>query len=484
MSALSGRRIAALLGLFALIFLVGLPGRELHVDDAWLGEQAYWLATDGVPRSELFAGTLGYEDRIWVFHRLWIAIGAGAVNLGGWSAVVLKSVSLPFLLATLALLWWAQRERSSRRDAGLGLLLLFAHPLAQEFGYVFRPEIMLGAVGLASWILLRRHLDTGSRRAFWGSAILAGIGVLVHLHGLMFVVAGASVLLVERRLRAAPAYLALSLAVGALYVADVALADAWDPFWQQLVGDPVLSTADPALQEPLSRLAREPHRWLHRGEGVGLTLLLVASLWAASPSLRREQRALLVYLTSLVLALALGANSTSTKYLIPLLPIACLWIAAAVGETRRRASECPRRALVLGLALFAYLGASLVSDLASVHLAEPAAQRHARIAEHIRRDPTPLVLAPLRFIFDELPRLRIHGLLPYRWAERARGVAWSTSELLTAARESGATHVLLEPGAWDVPRLPDLEAELELGHQESRLVVRQGGLLLFEVDPP
>ena len=48
--------VVAMVAVLGTMALAGLYHRSCYIDDAWLGERAYWLAREGVARSELFVG--------------------------------------------------------------------------------------------------------------------------------------------------------------------------------------------------------------------------------------------------------------------------------------------------------------------------------------------------------------------------------------------------------------------------------------------
>ena len=112
---MSPRLVWAGLLVLAALAVASLYRRFCFIDDAWLGERAWWLAKEGAARSELFRGEVGYGDRMFVDHKLFTLCGAAFIRLFGWSLYVLKSVSLVFFVLFLGLLW-----RYCRRFAEAG----------------------------------------------------------------------------------------------------------------------------------------------------------------------------------------------------------------------------------------------------------------------------------------------------------------------------------------------------------------------------
>ena len=82
--------------LFALVYAFGLWERSPDIDDAWLGEYAYWMAEDGYCHSELMRGLTLQEERFLVHHKLFNLHGALFVKMFGYSLPTLKSVTLVY----------------------------------------------------------------------------------------------------------------------------------------------------------------------------------------------------------------------------------------------------------------------------------------------------------------------------------------------------------------------------------------------------
>ncbi|MCF6342137.1 MAG: hypothetical protein L3J31_04965 [Bacteroidales bacterium] len=77
-------------------------------------------------------------------------------------------------------------------DSRLVFFFLIVNPLTLLFAFTFRPEILVMSLGFFSFLLLKgKH--TNAQLIL--SAALAGTALLVHLNGLMFIVAGFALLL-------------------------------------------------------------------------------------------------------------------------------------------------------------------------------------------------------------------------------------------------------------------------------------------------
>src|SRR5687767_2837078 len=86
--------VSGLLFYSILLTILTYVRRLPHLDDAWLGEQSYWLTKDGVVRSQLFQGLIKYEERILVYHKLFVWLGAVLIKAVGWGLYNIKSISV------------------------------------------------------------------------------------------------------------------------------------------------------------------------------------------------------------------------------------------------------------------------------------------------------------------------------------------------------------------------------------------------------
>jgi len=393
-------------------------------------------------RSELFAGFADWRERIWVHHKLFLPQGSLAILAAGWSLPVLKAVSLPWFALLLLLLvrhLRARRAAFGENAALLAALLFLAHPLVVDGAYTFRPEMCLASLGFASYLALERGLARSSPAALRGGALLAGLGVLVHLDGLVFVAAGAALLASAGRVGRAFEFLALSLAVASLYLADAWNAAELETLWRQLRGDPALDEGDFSIAGAFTKLLREPQRWIRHGEDVATTVLVGGSLLIARRRLWRDHRPLLVYVAVAVCALGLLAQSKTPKYLLPLLPgLLCL---VAVGSRELRERERVWRRT--GAALFvAVLAVHASRSWRYFHGRLDVAARHAEALRSLPGDET--VVTDLTYAFDELPRRDLRGIWGYRIRAEARGEDFDLAWLLEAAGADGVDLVVLD----------------------------------------
>lgn len=404
-----------LLVLVVAVFVGSFYQRVLHGDEAWIGEQAYWAAKEGRVRSELFRGLLHAEQRQWVYHWLFVWQGAGVIRLVGWSALVLKLISLTYLGAFLLISYRHLRAHFLPTPPARYLFytLLLGNALVVEYGYVFRPEVMLMCLGFGSWILLQRYLHTpgsGGRHLLL-AALLAGLAALTHFNGLIFVVAGAGLLLLRRRLGAMLAFAGVALVVFSACFWDIMAHEAWAVYLRQLT--PALQHPQPRLLTYLGYLLDEQKRFFHSPAEVALSLLVLAAGAVLYKSRYRTPRLAdaVLYLLLLMGALACLAQAKTTKYLLLYLPHLCLVITLAFVHQPPRPAWLPR-ALHTLLGLYLVINIGFTGYLFRQHEDQPTQNR--QLAQHLARYRHCRVVAPLEFVFHEIEGFSIQGTTCYK----------------------------------------------------------------------
>jgi hypothetical protein len=437
---LSPRLVALGLVVLSALALASLYHRSCFIDDAWLGERAFWLAREGVARSELFRDQAGYGERMFVFHKLFALCGAAFIHLFGWSLYVLKSVSLASFLVFLALLWRYGRRFANPEVATVTALLLLAHGLVGLHVFVYRPEILLMTLGFGAFLLMREFLESGHRGPLLGSAVLAGLCVLTHLNGVVFLAAGTALLLTRRRPGAAALFAVVSGAVGALYLADAVLAGELPTLVRQLRGDPVLAERFGDVPSRLSGALREHERYFHSRDEIVFSVLILAVVALTARATRLWHSPLVPWTLGLLLPLPLVAPDTQAYYLIPAFPYLALMTAQGLVHGLPRLGRPARVAVLVLLGLHGTNGVVHLGAIIATN--EDTASRNAALAARIGH-PGATVLAALPFVFNEIESYRIHGLT-YYWIQTDFGRNPIPPETLFAdARLRGARFVIL-----------------------------------------
>ena len=474
-----------LLLLVALLLALSCYQRPIHLDEAWIGEQAYWAAHEGAVRSELFRGFQHAELRQLVYHKLFVWQGAGAIWLGGWSVTGLRLLSLSYALLAAGLCWQALGHLPLRypvHSRALGVALLLANGLVVEFSFRFRPEVMVMTLGLASWLCLQQAA-AASRRRLWyvaGAGLLAGLASLTHLNGLIFGAAGGILLLWRRQWGGAALFGLLAAGCGVAYFWEVARLGAWEEFWQQL---------RPAVQQPgghggwlyAQRLLQEHRRLFHSGRAASLT---VGALLAAGVLYRhRRQLAggvvaeLALYTAVLVAGLSLLSQNDNSFYLLLYAPLLVLLITLALDHLAGRPG-----AVAAGAFVAAYLLVNLGSTVQLIGWRHSEVRDHQRLARHLAAYRGARVVAPLRFVFHEIEHFQVQGTFCYHLLAGAQPAAPALgAAFFDRAARFRRRLLLLDEEALRLLRLPRPRA----GQRWSRYAFRHryAGFYIYELQP-
>ncbi len=401
-----------------LLFAASLPWRMPHVDDAWLGEHSYWLAHDGVVKSKLMSGIAEGDERLVMHHKLHTWVGAAVIELAGFRLHLLKATSLAFLLFTMLLslrLGQLTGLVVLPYQRVLLLLILLANPLVFEFGFVFRPELLLAVLALLSFISLRRCLtsETGGKVDASLSGLFAGLALLAHLNGSVFVAAGFLSLLASRRFAGAGLFALSATFISLLYFVDFRGFDDFALWYHQLTFIPDGRVETSWWQQFLLNLRDEHMRYFHSPGEIFFTLLMLFTLVTSGRRLWENQKVLLGYTIIAMFFLGFLALHKTSKYIIPLLPFWSLMIVSALTEPSHNKARI-RWGMALGMLT---LGTSQVYNISvAVNKYDPMLNQRIREAFAGSWSASLRVAAPMEFIFDEIDNFEaIQGLMA--WSE-------------------------------------------------------------------
>lgn len=415
MQRLATQIILVLLLVQLILLVVSIPGHPLHIDEAWIGEQTYFLERDGYVHSNLFEGLAGHDQRSVVYHRLFVTAGSWAVGGFGWGIAQLRVVPA---LATLGLLvamaLYMRLERKADLAAmTLPLVIFLFIPIAFYHAKIYRPEMMMTLFGFTSYWLLERGVnrERGLAAIAFGG-LLAGAAALTHLYGLIFVVAGAYMLARTKHYAAIGIFIICAALPFIPYLHDIATHRA---LFDAQISNPIAAKKTSfTLLTPFANLLEEHKRLFRKPEIIVVMLLFIIPLipaWrAASAAGDRRRRILFEYTIALIVLLGMvSGDKLVTRYAIPLFPFLAIAISSAIVERPGLiGGNRPYRALfAVTLALFTLYGMGYqVYDTFSTR--ERTAEINGMIGERLPDGAR--VVAPMNMIFDQIGRLHIIGL--------------------------------------------------------------------------
>lgn len=407
----SQKIIRVFLVIGAGLYLLSLYHRCIDISDVWGGERAYWLARLGYAKEELFRGFLGYENHIFVYHKLFDGQGGLLTRFFGFNVYVLKSLSLFYFVL---LLWlfsrFLQLYDIAKELWPLAFLTMLSAPLMFNLSFVFRPDVSATFLGLASFYVLTRHERKTSLGSAVGAGALAGLATASHLNGVIFMGAGVVLCLWRREWLGTLFFAVFALLFASIYFYDVRSMMDLQTLFLQFRDDPSVTKEFAGPWHWLWKLLGEQQRYLYSPPEIAYSVFLV--LFAVPYTLRmfrqdRRGQELVIYTYCLALLLALVSHGKTVKYLIYFQPLFFLMAFRAWPWATKRVARWRWGILFLILLCWWQTNFTLLLNRDQV------IARNEEVGEQIQQGTQ--VLAPLNFILYNIEHLKIQGLHLYRF---------------------------------------------------------------------
>lgn len=415
------------LGFVIVVYVISLIGRSPHVDDAWLGDHAYWLAKIGHAKSELMRGITMQEEKLVVHHKFHTYLGAGFIKLFGFSLPVLKSISLiSFLLFILIFYRFTYRKLFSKKEFIFAVLILLANALIFNLSFVYRPEILVMTLGFISYVFLNRPNDKiPAILSSMFAGLFAGLAVSTHLNGLIFPVAGFALLIWNKRFKESAVFTMSMLPTIGIYFLDMTTLADYRLWHYQLNDSPSVETLNQhsIVMQFIMRIVDEQMRFLHSPKEIIFTVLFLLTFIPAFRYLK-QHRNLLRYTLLLVIMLTLVSVNKSSKYIILYLPYLVMIITLSLRyifnpdssqlfiPKSLQKKHLPR---VVSFIVFSYMAIQMVYnfDIATDKHNENDTRRITREFIGTQTD-TLNIIAPMTSVFNEIEHFnRIQGEICY-----------------------------------------------------------------------
>ena len=399
------RRWAFLLLSVQLILLgVGFFVAPVHIDEAWIGEMAWFTAAEGAPRSEAFPGLSGLEQRVVLVHFWFVYAGAAMVKALGWSLDALRVVPLVCSVVLLLLLMrHFSRQHRPPWMAPFSAALFLVLPLGFKYSITYRPEAALALLGFLSFLCLIKIRDKSS----WAAALLAGAaaggGAATHANGLIFVLAGWVMLGVWRRWWGALLFTLGAAAAAGPYLWTIS--QHYDLFQEQLQNPFAGAKVDEGLHV-LSNLLQEHKRLFRKPETIIPTLLLMGAVGIQRKRLKDPW--MWAYLGLVLLGLGCLQGKT-TKYFVLAMPLVVIHITESLCLVLEKPKKTALETVFLGM-LALTLTYGLTHSVYTAMVGRPPLEAaHRSLAASMA--PGARVLGPMEFMFNELPHHSVVSLM-------------------------------------------------------------------------
>lgn len=461
-----------------VLLAFSIPGHPLHIDEAWIGEQTYYLARDGYAHSALFAEQAGSDVALILYHRLFVLAGSFAVQVFGWDIWPLRLVTILSGLGLLvAIVFYMRREwNRPSEEVLLALALMLLIPINFTHFKIYRPELMMTLFGFLSYWSLERHEKTGLARYAAASGLLGGLAALTHLYGLIFPICAAVILLRNRRWAGLGIFTLLAAAPFIPYLIDIATHS--DLFRREIASPTATRKTSFTLATPFLNLLEEHKRLFRTIEIAPVVILFLLSLALNLKRRYRERRLFYEYTILLVLLLgAIASDKLVTRYAIPLFPFFAIEIADALRSIfpRRSASNLIRVPLFLMAAIL--LGYGLYFQAATAFDSrENAVALNERIGA-VMPDGA-CCLGPMNLIFNQIERCRIVGLY---MAGKEHADHLTLADATRYANSRGARYIVVNRLGTNEEVIEDLEQEKYRSDDSLSIIAETDEYLVMEL---
>ena len=441
------------LALTGFVFVLSMWHRFIYIDDCWHGEEAYWLANEGVVKTKSMQGILGFENKVMVYHKLNVLIGALVIKLFGWSVYYLKLITLFFYSFYFYVLYRFIRRFPVKYDQKhfvLAAFLVFVTPLMVHLGFTFRPEILAMFFGFLSYFMLEIFLETNQRKWVVFSAIFAGLAFFTHLNAMIFGIAGFILLAVNRRFAASGIFVVVTLIVSMLYTFDLWAGDNYKIFVYQIENWPTLklgknyfdnNLVDFVVKKGINLLS-EHQRFFWSDKVIVFSVIFFFSVIIRFKYLVANYKSLFIYTVALILSLNVTGSHIAERFMIYYYPFMALIVAVSINSLLTESGK-PFYKFFFVMAIVAQLVLVGVrfQDIFRQNDNYPAI--HSELSKQIN-DPGAKVLAPDRFIFNEIERRPILSYHVWEYYEDINDTKLTQLSALKLASELGAEYIILD----------------------------------------
>ncbi|GAB3960811.1 hypothetical protein GCM10028805_58910 [Spirosoma harenae] len=422
--------------------------RAEYFDEAWFAEQSFWLIKTGQVKSELFRGYNGWENGLYVFHKLFIYAGALVMSITGVTVATNKLVSLFFGLLGGYLIWVYGRS-VPREQRWLSLLLFFGSGTLLRYVCVNRPETMCMALGFASYTALDRSGTARPKPALAG--FLAGLSALTHLNGIIYLMAGTVWLFRKTDWRSTLLFMIVGGLTLSLYGLDALLAGDLTKLVDQFRNDPA-TQQNFGLMAKLAVMADYDKVFFHSENEAALSILVLLCAILFRKQVKLSDPVLL-YTIILIVSFWILTKSSTDIYFLLFLPWLCIlaaqWLATYLPDQPNWQRKLMQVILLGYAAVFAFqVRFVLIENRDSLDVDK----HNALLASHMPRKHTK-VIAPLNFFFGQVENFTILGLTYFLFLqEKKKGL--SLNDFFRLAEQDNVTYVISDhrlDGSYDIP---------------------------------
>jgi hypothetical protein len=457
-----------LLPILILLTLATFYRRFPTGDDAWFAEQSYWLAKSGLIRSNYFKGMLFWDQHLLVSHKFFILIGSFVYRIFGISLYAFQSISFVAELILIGLIYQYIRQRQLGNKAPFMLLfLIFGNISLVTMSFENRPEIILATLGFASFLCVDKS------NKYWAAlaGILAGLALLTHLNGIVFVVAGFFLLLKTKRWHDLIFYSFTSFFVSILYFLDVFLSDHFQLWYYQFTNDPAV-VSSLGIQHKLWVMLKFPLIFVGSFKEVGVTLILLTLLYLNKSRLKDLPKNAVYYLIFSILTLWLVTKSVTGFYQLLFLPLLIVLILELLNFMK--SDFLLNKWTVFVFFFFTFIGVfGQIQLLNKIHSRPYLPEKYAEISNKIGNKSCGIV--PLNFFFNDYDKFGQLYCIENFWPMNVHREAHTLEELGKFAVDRNVNFILIDKHSLNKPAYIDQKSIIP----SFQLTYSDGNIFLF-----
>ena len=406
---LSSKSLSLFLVCLLFTYILSYIFRPISYDEAFFAERAYWFSKLGFVKSILFDDYLDWGVHVFAYHKLHIWQGALIIDIFGINIHYLKLIPIAYMCVFIitSYKYWSFLK-TSKNEYLFFLFLILVQTYVIQFSMEFRPEIMIMATGFISFYLLRKNIEEKLTTLTF-AGIMAGAAALFHLNGLIFIGAGFVLLVSEKKYKSSIIFTIAAIAIFSFYFIEMLTVERFKIFINQF-SDAAPTETGGALHW-ISKIVLSPKRFFDHGY-VGLyTILSLTVLWLGRQKISqsKELKAILLYLISLEIFLAIINPGSRSHYLVLHAPYVLILVATCYKTAYERSKK--KYILPSLLLLYVFSQLSHVHSISSTHI--QGSSFHENLLRKYEVKKNSKIIAPAQFVFNELTNVRIHSIHTY-----------------------------------------------------------------------
>ncbi|MFK5857240.1 MAG: hypothetical protein QM503_14005 [Bacteroidota bacterium] len=445
----SSKTINWLIYIVSALFVVSLYDRYIYIDDAWFGEQVYWFSQLGHVKTSTIIDFHGWDNHLFVYHKLNIIIGAGLIKLFGWSVAPLRVFTLGVFLLFLYIIHKNVKDKNgnwNQIDVNLVMFFIIVNPQTILYAFTYRPEFLVMSFGFYSFLLL---FGKQSVPKIILSGALAGMAILAHLNGAMFVVAGFVLLLIRKEFKLSIIFGISATIITTFYFYDLLEPGNLETFLFQIKHWPDDITTNyesegwmSLIYAALIKLTTEHQRFFWSHDVWGLSAMAIFTLIAKGKVLWRKYKELIIYTIVADISLNVFGSHIAEVNMLLLLPFLVLISAAFLSELKKES----RPIIQLVVMLIMIFQISVVSiGFVNILNKQEAISKVSETTLSSFPNSNERILVPYRFVFNQLPNKNLVSYKTMEYHQVENGSKYTKEEFIEVATKLGIYYMVISP---------------------------------------